>query len=59
MYKHIEGLQGVSIPKFLGYGNLCGVVDILILEDCGELIDLASIDVLKGLLEQIRAKDVF
>lgn len=33
IYKRLRDLQGYAIPKFIGCGNLCGVVDILILED--------------------------
>lgn len=56
VYRRLQDLQGNSIPKFLGYGNLCGVVDILILEACGEPDYCATVDVLKELLQQIHAR---
>lgn len=43
----------LSILKFLGYGNLYGVVDTLTLEYCGEPNDIVPLDIFNGLLEKI------
>ena len=35
VYKHLQEVQGILIPKFLAHGNLPGSMEVLILEECG------------------------
>lgn len=58
VYKILEKLQGTTIPKFLGYGSIHGVLMVLILEDCGEPGGDATADDFVGLLEQRHGKGV-
>ena len=49
---------GYSIPKFLGVGSLYNVVDILILEDCGDHDFPVKVEDVLALLRQIHAEGV-
>lgn len=40
MYKHLESLQGLCIPKFIAYGNLGGLIQVIVLENVGNHITL-------------------
>lgn len=58
VYQHLTELQGRSIPKLFGYGFLPGLLDVLILEDCGGPSDISTEDDLVRLLNEIHARDV-
>ena len=40
MYKHMESLQGICIPRLIAYGNLGGLIQVIVLENVGKHITM-------------------
>ena len=54
MYKELESLQGILIPRFMGHFALSGVLRILALQDCGVYVPTYELTALDE--KNIRAK---
>lgn len=47
MYKHMESLQGAYIPTLIAYGNLGGLVQVIVLENVGKHVTMDQFEARK------------
>ncbi|KAJ3284436.1 hypothetical protein HDU79_008120 [Rhizoclosmatium sp. JEL0117] len=61
-YQQLESLQGTLIPKFIAFGTIYGMLQVLVLEDVGKPISLAEFQrrkqELDGLLDILHSQGV-
>lgn len=62
VYKRLEELQGICIPRFIAYGNLGGLLQVIVLEHVGKIISredaIARTDEINEKLKLIRTKGI-
>lgn len=62
VYRRLKKLQGICIPRLIAYGNLGGLLQVIVLEHAGQSISkdgaIAKKDEINGVLKLIRAEGI-